>query len=247
MSKYVLFDTETTGNKEEDRIIQIGSMIVDSDSGKVEVFEDLCYNNTPIKFEAMGVHNITPEMIEDKLLFNQTNTYQTLSNLNIDENYLIAHNLPFDLGMIEKEGFANNYNLIDTLRVVRHLLPDLESHKLQVLRYSLGLYKTEEQVAEDLNVEIKAHDAIGDVLVMKMLFDYLYNLCVEKFPDSNPIEKMVELTDTPVMVKIFKFGKHKGKVIEEVIKYDRGYLEWMLNKMTDLDEDLKYTLEELLT
>ncbi len=30
MAKYVLFDTETTGGNEEDRIIQIGSMIIDS-------------------------------------------------------------------------------------------------------------------------------------------------------------------------------------------------------------------------
>ena len=28
MAKYILFDTETTGNQEEDRIIQIGAMII---------------------------------------------------------------------------------------------------------------------------------------------------------------------------------------------------------------------------
>ena len=30
MAKYILFDTETTGNQEQDRIIQIGAMIVHS-------------------------------------------------------------------------------------------------------------------------------------------------------------------------------------------------------------------------
>ncbi len=28
MAKYILFDTETTGNQEEDRIIQVGAMVV---------------------------------------------------------------------------------------------------------------------------------------------------------------------------------------------------------------------------
>ena len=27
MAKYILFDTETTGNQEEDKIIQVGAMI----------------------------------------------------------------------------------------------------------------------------------------------------------------------------------------------------------------------------
>ncbi len=41
MAKYILFDTETTGNQEEDRIIQVGAMVVDS-KGKIEVFDELC-------------------------------------------------------------------------------------------------------------------------------------------------------------------------------------------------------------
>ncbi len=41
MAKYILFDTETTGNNEEDRIIQVGAMIVDT-KGQLEVFDELC-------------------------------------------------------------------------------------------------------------------------------------------------------------------------------------------------------------
>jgi exodeoxyribonuclease X len=41
MAKYILFDTETTGNQEEDRIIQVGAMIVDA-KGEVEVYDELC-------------------------------------------------------------------------------------------------------------------------------------------------------------------------------------------------------------
>ena len=36
MAYYVLFDTETTGNQEEDRVIQFGAMIVDQ-KGKLKL------------------------------------------------------------------------------------------------------------------------------------------------------------------------------------------------------------------
>ena len=38
MAKYVLFDKETTGNQEIDRIIQVGAMIVHS-KDEIEVFD----------------------------------------------------------------------------------------------------------------------------------------------------------------------------------------------------------------
>ena len=41
MAHYVLFDTETTGNQEEDRVIQFGAMVVDQ-KGKVEAYNDFC-------------------------------------------------------------------------------------------------------------------------------------------------------------------------------------------------------------
>jgi len=165
MAKYILFDTETTGNQDEDRIIQVGAMIVDS-KGKIEVFDELCSTVLPIKIEAMAVHGITPNLIEGKGIFTETNFYKTLQSLNNQENYLIAHNMPFDMGMMEKEGFLSNIQIIDTLRVAKHLLKDSESHALQYLRYALELYKDEQEEANKYNITIKAHDAIGYVLVI---------------------------------------------------------------------------------
>ena len=40
MAYYVLFDTETTGASQEDRVIQFGSLIVDQ-RGNIEVFDTL--------------------------------------------------------------------------------------------------------------------------------------------------------------------------------------------------------------
>ena len=244
MAKYILFDTETTGNQEEDRIIQVGAMIVDS-KGKIDVYDELCKALLPIKIEAMEVHGITPELLEGKGDFTDTKFYNTLQSLNTQENYLIAHNMPFDLGMLKKEGFESNITLIDTLRVAKHLLPESPYHRLQYFRYSMKLYLDELQEAQKYNITIKAHDAIGDVLVMKLLLSKLVALTKEKFPGINPMVKMAELTKTPIFVEIFKFGKYKGQKVEDVCDKDIGYINWMMDKM-ELDEDLQYTLDKIM-
>ena len=244
MPKYVLFDTETTGGNEEDRIIQIGSMIVDAKE-PIEVFDELCSCEIPIKLEAMEVHNITPDLIEGKPKFIDSKFYNRLNELNSSENFLIAHNLPFDLGMLEKEGFKNSFTLIDTLRCARHLLVDSPYHRLQYLRYSLELYKSELEEANKHNITIKAHDAIGDVLVMKLLLSKLVTLAKEQFPQNNPMQVLAQLTKQPIFVKTFKFGKYKGRSIEEICDEDIGYINWFMDNM-ELDEDMKYTLDKIM-
>jgi len=244
MPAYILFDTETTGNQEQDRIIQIGAMIVHSKED-IEVLDELCQAPVPISIEAMEVHNITPEMIAEKGVYGQTDFASKVQQFNQKENFLIAHNIAFDLSMLEKEGFENHYTLIDTLRCARHLLPDHPNHRLQYLRYALGLYQTEQAEADQLGITIKAHDAIGDVLVMKLLLSKLVRLIQETYPGINPMQKLAELTRTPVMMRTFKFGKYKEREIAEVAREDMGYIQWMRANL-ELDEDMQYTLDAYL-
>jgi DNA polymerase III epsilon subunit-like protein len=245
MPAYILFDTETTGGATEDRIIQIGGMIINSKSD-IECYDELCSCEEPIKIEAMEVHNITPDMIEGKAPFLETKFYGKICELNDPSNYLIAHNINFDLGMLEKEGFENNYTQIDTLRCAKHLYPELPYHRLQYLRYALELYKTEKEEAQSLGITIKAHDAIGDVLVMKLFLRKLVAKCQEVYPDFSPMEKLAELTKTPVMMRTFRFGKYKGEKIKDIATKDIGYIQWMRGNMKDLDEDMRYTLDKYI-
>ncbi|VAY88466.1 Exonuclease [hydrothermal vent metagenome] len=245
MAKYILFDTETTGTLEEDKIIQIGGMIVSSKTD-IECFDELCSTNVPIKIEAMEVHNITPELLSEKPCCQDTKFYKKIIELNNNENYLIAHNVNFDLSMLQKEGFENKFIPIDTLRCSKHLFPQLSHHRLQYIRYALELYKDEQLEAEKLNITIKAHDAIGDVLIMKLFLSKLVAKCFTLYPDINPMKKLANLTQTPVIVKTFKFGKYKDRDIIDIAKEDLGYLNWMITNMKDLDEDIRYTINEAI-
>jgi len=245
MAKYIILDTETTGASEKDRVIQLGYIVLGG--AEVEVYNELCSSEVPIEIGAMEVHNITPEMIADKPACVALPAYQRLLALNTPDNYMIIHNAPFDIGMLEKEGFELKMKLIDTLRVAKHVFPESEYHRLQYFRYSLELYKEEEAEAAKLGIELKAHDALGDVLFLKLLLSKLRTAVKSKFPGENEVEKMVELTKTPVFItRPMRFGKHKGKTIQELAHQDAGYLKWMLENMNNLDEDTKYTIQKVL-
>ena len=139
MAKYIILDTETTGAGENDRVIQLGYMVLGAK--EVEVHNELCSSDVPIAIGAMEVHNITPDMIEGKPACTELSAYKRLLELNTPDNYMIIHNAPFDIGMLEKEGFSLSMKLIDTLRVAKHVYPDSDYHRLQYFRYSLELYK----------------------------------------------------------------------------------------------------------
>ena len=244
MAKYIILDTETTGAGENDRIIQLGYMVLGN--GDIEVQNEFCSSEVPISFGAMEVHHITPDMIADKPACTETQAYKRLLELNTEDNYIIIHNAPFDIGMLEKEGFSLNMKLIDTLRCAKHMYEDEEAHRLQYFRYKMGLYKEEEAEAKKLGIEVKAHDAIGDVLTLKLFLSELRKSVQEKFLGENPVEKMVSLTKEPIFIKTFRFGKYKGRELADVALEDAGYLRWMLKSMDPLDPDLRYSIEKVL-
>jgi DNA polymerase-3 subunit epsilon/exodeoxyribonuclease X len=244
MAKYVILDTETTGTDEADRVIQLGYMVL---GGKeIEVHNEFCSADVPINYAAMEVHGITPEMIEGKPKCTETPAYKRLLELNTPENYMIIHNAPFDLKMLQKEGFEVVMKVIDTLRVAKHVFEDEEAHRLQYFRYKMELYKEEAKEAKKLGIEVKAHDAIGDVLVLKLFLTKLRKAVEAKFPGENAVEKMVDLTNTPILIKTFRFGKYRGKTLQEVAQEDAGYLRWMLNSMENLDDDMRYSINYYL-
>lgn len=245
MAKFILLDTETTGTGDSDRIIQLGFMVLNGKS--VDIYNDFCSSDIPIGYGAMEVHGITQEEIAGKPKCTETDAFKALESLNISDNVMIIHNAPFDLGMLAKENFTSKMRLIDTLRCAKHLFEDEEAHRLQFFRYRLGLYKIEQAEADALGIVVKAHDAIGDVLVLKLFLTELRKKLTERFGSVNPIDKMVELTQTPVFItKPLKFGKHKGKTLNEIANEDKKYLSWMVANMENLDEDMKYSIARVL-
>lgn len=234
MDKLVFLDTETTGiDIMMDRLTQVCYKF------RNEIYAEYFKSPVPISVKSMSISHITNKMVEDKEPFIGSKMKDDLEEL-LKENILVAHNASFDIDILAKEGVTVN-KFIDSLKIVKFL--DVENeipeYNLQYLRYFL-----------DFEIEAKPHDAIGDVLVLEKLFTYLYNRMVDTYKDENiVIEKMIEVSGKPLLLRLFNYGKHKGKKIEEVLSYDRNYLEWMLEQKLNeqyYDEDWIYTLKHHL-
>ncbi len=237
MNKIIFFDTETTGNTEKDFLCQIAYKTDE------ESFTGLYKPPIKIPPEASAVHHITNKMVIDKPSFSESPDSKKIKELFENENsVVVAHNAQFDLMIIKKEEI-NPKNSICTLRLARYLDPEgkIERYNLQYLRYLL-----------ELEVEATAHDALGDVLVLEKLFGRLKKKLVEveKIESEDEIiNKMIEISSHPSLLKSINFGKHNGKTIEEILKVDPGYLEWLLKQKLEsdqVDEDWIYTLKHYL-
>ena len=239
MNKLIFFDTETTGNTEKDFLCQIAYK-----AGN-ETFTGLYKPEKKVPPEASAVHHITNKMLADKPSFKDSGDLPKIKKLFEDkDSIVVAHNAPFDLLMIKKEGIEPK-RFICTLRVARHLDKEekIDRYNLQYLRYLL-----------EIEVDATAHDALGDVLVLEKLFERLKNKIQKESGEENlsedeAIEKMIEISSHPSLLRTFKFGKHNTKKIEDVIKIDRGYLEWLLEQKLNghaIDEDWIFTLKHYL-
>ncbi len=235
MSNLIFFDTETTGNTEKSFLVQIAYK-----TGS-ETFNELYKPEEKIPAEASAVHHITNKMVEGLPSFQDSDAPKIKKLFEDKNSIVVAHNAPFDLMIIKKEGIEPK-KFICTLRVAREL--DLEGklaqYKLQYLRYFL-----------EIEIEATAHDAMGDVLVLEKLFERLKNKIMkeEGLNEEQSIQKMVEISSHPSLLRTFNFGKHIGKKIEEVLQTDRGYLEWLLKQKLEgdqVDEDWIYTLQHYL-
>ena len=87
--------------------------------------------------------------------------------------------------------------------------------------------------------------------VLYAVFDRLFQKIKElEGGEEKAIEKMIDISKTPTIFNKFNFGKHKDKTVEEVLKNDRRYLEWLLNTKLENeqnDEDWIYTLKYYLS
>lgn len=225
----IFLDLETTGIELEDKICSIA--LIAKDDSKEEVFSDFVNEGKKIPSKTSAINHITNEMLKDKPTLKESKTFKFLTEHNDEENTLILHNAKFDIEKLASVGFFWRGDIVDTLRVTKHLIPECELFALQNLRYELQLYKTEKE-------GIVAHDALSDTYVIQQLFEYLLEM--------EDIERMKALTQQNVLMSKIEFGKYKGEYIEEIMMKDRGYLEWLLTKVDDLDEDLRYSIGKYL-
>lgn len=236
--RLIFLDTETTGLSKEDRLCQLAYKHGDT------VVNELFNPGRPIDLGAMSIHHITQEMVDGKPDFSESKEKMALQVLLNDENSIfVAHNAQFDLGMVEREGIVVP-KYICTKKIAQYLNadnPDIARATLQYLRYYYGI-----------DLEATAHDALGDIIILEEVFWKLVETALKKSKAKEPsldkiIERMMDITMKPQMLKKMTFGKYKGYEMETILKAEPTYLKWIIDsEKFDEDKSLIYTCKKLL-
>lgn len=235
--KIVFFDTETTGNTAKDYLCQLAIKA----RGTAEPIINATYKPpVPIPIECTMIHHISNKMVEDRPMFKDAPEYADLKALLEDEHTIcVAHNAAFDEQILKNDDIVIKHSLC-TFKVIRELDNEgqFTMHKLQYLRYAL-----------DMELDVPAHDAFADVLVLEQLFEYELKEAMKAWScdEETAIKKMLGITSEPLAIRAFDFGKYKGKTIAEVAATDIGYLSWLLDQKRTSNQDERdwiYTLEK---
>lgn len=233
LDRIMFFDTETTG-VENPRLVQLAYSGY-NDKGKSG--NHLFKPPIEIDFHAMATHHITPEMVQDKPLFADSQVKQWLKKK--EKAYVwVAHNSEFDCLVMKNEGVDITY-CIDTLKVARKILlqedgKQYPSYALQYLRYRLGLYRYETE-------NFIAHDAYSDIMVLRILFQHILNTmraeknAADGSQDSIILNEMVTMTKGFSYIQIMPFGKYKGMEIVDMVRSDYDYSLWCIKEVQDVD------------
>lgn len=257
----VFFDLETTGlNVIRDRIVQI-ALVKLRKNGQTEEFSTLVNPGIPISDEAMAVHGITPKDLANKPTFIQL--AEKIWNFIGDADLAGYNSNRFDVPMLMEE-FArvgmefdvSKRRLIDVQRIFYKMEP-------RTLKAAYRLYCQKE--LED------AHDALADVRATldvfkgqlkayegKDLLDEEGNLIPA--PIKNDIQALHEFTndlnflDATQKLKVqadgtvvFNFGKYVGQPVKEVLRQERNYGHWIMEKefSSQVKQIIKQMMKEL--
>ncbi|MFT6842293.1 MAG: DNA polymerase-3 subunit epsilon [Psychroserpens sp.] len=223
------FDLETTGiNITNDRIVEISILKVHP-NGKEETYTKRVNPTVPIPPEVTLVHGISDEDIADAPTFKDISkeVYQMIKDC--------------DLG-----GF--NSNRFDIPVLAEEMLRsevDFDMKNMQSIDVQTIFHKMEQRTLSaaykfycDKNLE-DAHSAEADTLATYEVLKAQLDRYAELENDSNFLaefssrKKFADFAGFIIYnkegVECFSFGKHKGKLVTEVLDKEPGYFGWLLN------------------
>jgi DNA polymerase III subunit epsilon len=164
LDKYVVVDLETTGLRaKDDKIIEIGAILVENGK-EVKTFETFVNPGKLIPPIITQVTNITNEMVSNAPYMEDiVDDFMDF----MGDYTLLGHNLMFDYSFIKKVAINGGYTFerkgLDTLKLARKYLEELESKKLDYLCSYFNI--------EDEN----HHRALNDARATYILYDILCN------------------------------------------------------------------------
>lgn len=225
--KIRVVDFETTGLPED----QVRAIC---EAGWTDISEDLSISmpqavlvnpGHPIPPVTRAIHHISDADVADAI--SPPEAIELLMDGMEDGDMFAAHNAEFEQVFFS----GGNHPWICTMKCAMHLFPEAPRFSNQVLRYWLGLDETK-GFSHDL--AMPPHKAGPDTYVTAHILARLALMA--------GFDELVTLTNTPVLLKVITFGKHKGENWADI---PAGYLEWVISK-SDRGPDEKHTARHYL-
>ena len=196
----VVLDFETTGlSSAVDRIIEIGAVKM-KDGVIVEELSLLCDPGVPLKPKITEITGITDLMLRGK-----ESPAEGVAKLLtfIGDCAVVAHNAPFDMGMLEAEcarmGVAFHAPAVDTLVFARRLYPGQRSYKLGAVCKLLGVSLK--------NAHRAVHDAGATALCLARMFEAVGKQGCRTLADIDRVVQGESMSDTHHIVILCKSQK----------------------------------------
>lgn len=224
----IFFDIEATGlSTIHDRIVELSLVKVFPD-GTDEV-RTLRFNPTiPISPEASAVHGISDEEVESCPTFKEKAA--ELNDYFADCDLAGYNSNVFDIPMLVEEFLRAGIDFDTTTRSFIDVQTIFHKMEPRTLTAAYKYYCNKDLVA--------AHSAEADTLatyeVLKAQLDRYAEVQNEvswlaQFTRRN---NNVDLAGRIVMnednVEVFNFGKYRGRPVADVLRYDRGYFDWIM-------------------
>ncbi len=241
----VFFDIESTGlNVMKDRIVQIALIKHFADGSEPRELELLINPGVPISSEALAVHGITAEKVKNQPTFREK--AKEIHDFIGDANLAGYNSDRFDVPMLVEEFDRCGIDLDIENRISIDVQKIFYKMEPRTLRAAMKHYCNE--TLED------AHDALADVRAtvevlkgqIKMYQDVDYedgDGFITKAPIKNDMDAIYEFTRDNRIVDftnrlkrnaedeiIFNFGKYMNQRVKDVIKKDRNYYHWIMQK-----------------
>ena len=236
--KLLVVDIETTGFFPSDAIVEIGIVLVDTTTKTVElVFDNVIKHkrfNIKKHANAWIFQNttLTPEDVENaKTLEDYRVEIQTL----FDKYKMTAYNKSFDIRFLTGAGFE--------MSDVKCLMKTATQYSTYKDKNGNVKKPSVEEIYNqffmtDGDVYFEEHRAGADALdEAKILLHMVGMKSSGALIVENTAKKVVKKTKSDKVYPPmgpndkFTFGKHEGKVFSDVVKSDRGYVSWCVNKL----------------
>ena len=225
----VFFDLETTGvNITSDRIVEISILKV-FPNGKEERHTWKVNPEMPIPPETTAVHGISDEDVKDAPTFKQL--AKDIHNLIKDSDLAGFNSNRFDIPLLAEEMLRVDMDFDMKSRVAVDVQTIFHKKEQRTLSAAYKFYCNESLE----NAHSAEADTVATYEVLKAQLDKYDDLENDaKFlAEFSSRKKFADFAGFLIYNKegqeCFSFGKHKGKLVTDVLEQEPGYFGWILN------------------